>query len=146
MKFLTSTGTPKTHVIQMDPGDYLLEGLREFIEQSGLRNGVVVSGIGTLNECTMHMVTTTTFPPVEVKPTFPDTALELTSMQGVIADGTPHIHMNVSTSETAVGGHLEPGCRVLYLAEIVVVEFDGLELKRVPNNRDDVLKLVSAKD
>ncbi len=142
MKFLTSTGTPKTHVIQMDPGDLLLEGVLDFIAQSGLRNGVVLSGIGTLSDCTMHMVTTTGFPPVEVKPTIADTALELTSMQGVIAAGVPHIHMTVSTRDAAVGGHLEPGCRVLYLAEIVVLEFDGLALTRVPNDRD-ILKLVA---
>ena len=64
-------------------------------------------------------------------------------MQGVIADGTPHIHMNVSTKDSAIGGHLEPGCRVLYLAEVVILEFDGLSLTRVPSELD-VLKLVPA--
>lgn len=141
VKFYTSGGTPHTHVLQFDPGDLLLEGITEFIDSSGIRDGAVVSGIGTLSDCTMHMVTTTGFPPVEVFPTTEDTALELTSMQGVIADGKPHIHMNVSTKDAAVGGHLEPGCRVLYLAEVVVLEFDRLPLTRIPAEHD-VLKLV----
>jgi predicted DNA-binding protein with PD1-like motif len=143
LEFYTSTESPRIHVLQFDPGAYLLEGLKDFIVASGVRNGAVVSGIGTLNQCTMHMVTTTTFPPVEVFPSWEDTALELTSMQGIIADGVPHIHMNVSTKETAVGGHLEPGCQVLYLAEITVLEFSGLPLTRVPNEQQ-ILQLVPA--
>jgi predicted DNA-binding protein with PD1-like motif len=141
MIFYSSGSSPVAHVLQFDPGDLLLEGLKQFISESGISDGVVVSGIGTLSECTMHMVTTTGFPPVEVFPNWDDSALELTSMQGVIADGQPHIHMNVSTKDAAVGGHLEPGCRVLYLAEVVVFEFVGLALKRLPNDKD-ILKLV----
>lgn len=143
MKFFTSTGAPRTHVLQFDPGDLLLEGIREFIAASGITDGVVVSGIGTLSDSTMHMVTTTTFPPVEVFPERPDTALELTSLQGVIANATPHIHMMVSTPDGAVGGHLEPGCVVLYLAEVVIIEFPGLRLTRIPGDQG-VLKLVAA--
>jgi uncharacterized protein len=143
MKFYTSSETPVVHVLQFDPGDKLLEGVREFIELSGIRNGAVVSGIGTLNQTTLHMVTTTTFPPVEAFPQYPDKPLELVSMQGVIADGTPHIHMTVSDRTAAVGGHLEPGCEVLYLAEVVVLEFAGLALTRIPTDRG-VLKLVAA--
>jgi len=121
--------------------------VQEFIADNGIRNGVVVSGIGTLKDTTMHMVTTTTFPPVEVYPRREDEALELTSMQGVIAAGVPHIHMNVSTQALngGNGGHLEPGCVVLYLAEVVVLEFDGLDLARVPGI-GDALKIVAAED
>lgn len=142
MKYYSSLAVPRVHALQFDPDDLLLEGIREFISESGVRDGVVVSGVGTLRDCTMHMVTTTSFPPVEVLRTFADTALELTSMQGVIADGVPHIHMNVSNSESAVGGHLEPNCTVLYLAEVVVLEVPGFGLTRVPNDKD-ILKIVA---
>lgn len=141
MKYYSSEGAMKAHVLQFDPGDLLLEGIQEFIAATGLTDGVVVSGIGTLSDTTMHMVTTTTFPAVEVMPTYADLALELVSMQGVVANGTPHIHMMVSDQRSAVGGHLEPGCRVLYLAEVVIWEFTGLPLTRVPGV-EDILKLV----
>ena len=141
MKYYTSDGTPRVHVLQFDPDDLLLEGIGEFIAASGIRDGVVISGIGTLKNTTMHMVTTTTFPPVETFPTFDDQPLELTSMQGVIADGVPHIHMNVSDRRTGVGGHLEPKCEVLYLAEVAILELPGLSLTRVPGV-GDALKLV----
>lgn len=144
MKYYSSNGAATVHVLQFDPGDLLLEGIEEFIAATGLSDGVVISGIGTLSDCTMHMVTTTDFPAVEVKPTYSDLALELTSMQGVIAAGTPHIHMNVSDQRTAVGGHLEPGCRVLYLAEVVILQTD-IKLMRVPGV-EDILKLVPLDD
>ncbi len=131
------------HVLQFDAGDDLLGGVHQFIEEAGVSNGVVVSGIGTLDRCRMHMVTTVGYPPVEVFPEWNGLPLELTSMQGVIANETPHIHMNVSDTRSAVGGHLEPGCRVLYLAEVVVLAFDSLELDRVPD-ANGVLTLVSA--
>lgn len=144
MKYYSSTNhQDRHHVLQFDPDDLLLEGILDFLDTAGVRNGVVVSGIGTLADTTMHMVTTTNFPPVEVKPTWNDRALELVSMQGVVADGVPHIHMMVSDDTTAVGGHLEPACRVLYLAEVVIREFSDLELTRVPNDQD-ILKLVPA--
>ncbi|MGO1172741.1 MAG: PPC domain-containing DNA-binding protein [Actinomycetaceae bacterium] len=133
MEYYTGPAPTATHVVRIDPGDDLLVSLREFIAQAGITNGAVVSGIGTLDHCRMHMVTTTGYPPVEVFPEWTDTALELVSMQGVIADGFPHIHMTVSTQDAAVSGHLEEGCRILYLCEVVVIELGGHSLTREPN-------------
>jgi len=130
------------HVIQLAPGDYVLESLREFLAEKDIKNGAVISGIGTLDQCTMHMVTTAGLPPVEVYPHWEDVGLELVSMQGVIADGIPHIHMTVSTFTGAVGGHLEEKCRILYLGEIVLLEFPGLDLTRVPN-QSNIMTLTS---
>jgi uncharacterized protein len=124
------------HVLRFDPGEDLHDGLTEFIATSGVRNGAVVSGVGTLDQCVMHMVTGLDYPPEEAYPRWTDTPLELVGMQGVIADGEPHVHMTVSDTEHATGGHLEPGCRVLYLAELVIQEFSGLQLTREPNEHD----------
>jgi len=134
MRSFSGADVVKVHVMQLAPGDYVLESLREFLAEKGIKDGAVVSGIGTLDECTMHMVTTAGLPPVEVYPRWENVGLELVSMQGVIADGMPHIHMTVSTFSGAVGGHLEERCRILYLGEIVVLEFPGLGLTRVPNH------------
>jgi predicted DNA-binding protein with PD1-like motif len=141
MEFFSSESGIKTHVMALDPGDDVIESLKAMIASAGIRNGAVVSGIGTLDYCRLHMVTTTGYPAVEVFPEWNDTALELVSMQGVIADGVPHIHTTVSDKQSAVSGHMEPGCRVLYLCEVVVLEFVGMDLTRVPNHKD-VLKIV----
>jgi predicted DNA-binding protein with PD1-like motif len=62
-----------------------------------------------------------------------DGPLEINSVSGVIADGRLHAHISVSNGKGTYGGHLEPGSRILYLAEIVVAEITGLSLNRVPD-------------
>ena len=91
----------------------------------------MVSAIGTLDEYEMHYVLTTGFPPQNKFEHWKDKPLELAYIGGIIADGEPHLHVVVSDSEKAYAGHLEKGCRVLYLAEIVIIEVKGLNLKRI---------------
>ena len=88
MKFFSSESGIKTHVLAIEPGEYMLESITELIERAGIRDGAVVSGIGTLDQCIMHMVK----PGGQVIVEWDDTPLELVGMQGVIADGVPHIH------------------------------------------------------
>ncbi len=127
--FSGMTGS-KLHILRLDPGDYLLESIQELIARENIRNAVVISGIGTLDHCVLHMVMTTSYPPVEHFERWEDKPLELASIDGIIADGVPHLHMVVSDSEKAYAGHVEPGCRVLYLAELAILEIDGIKLAR----------------
>lgn len=122
------------HLLRIDPGTMLLESIQNFINKEKITDGAVISGIGTLSECRMHWVTTTTFPSVERYETLKK-PLELMTIQGIIADGIPHLHMTVSDTLGAIGGHLENGCKVLYLAEVVIASFDGPPLTRRPNEQ-----------
>ena len=135
METFTAQSSGKVHLLRLDPGDLLLESIRALIQQTGLKDGYVASAIGTLDYCVMHMVMTTGYPPVEHFERWDDKPLELASISGIIADGVPHLHMVVSDHEMAYAGHLEEGCRVLYLAEIVIVELDQAGLQRVRNSR-----------
>ena len=78
---------------------------------------------------------TTGFPPKNGFEHWKDKPLELAHIGGVIANGEPHLHIIVSDSEKAYAGHLEEGCRVLYLAEIVIIEIKDLNLKRIRDER-----------
>ena len=140
MKTFTSSGFGKVHVIRLDKGDFLLESVEAFIQEKNIRNAVVVSAIGTLDYCTLHMVMTTGYPAVEHFEKWEDKPLELSSMAGVIADGVPHFHMVVSDHQYAYSGHVEPGCRILYLGEVVVAEMEGLDFKRI-RNANNILEL-----
>ena len=51
-------------------------------------------------------------------------------MSGVIADYHVHCHLVLCDRRAAFGGHLEPGCRVLSLAEIALMRVDGVKLAR----------------
>jgi uncharacterized protein len=134
MRSFSAASAATTHIIRLDPGEDVLGTLHEYIKTSEIHTGAVVSGIGTLDRCRMHLVTTTDYPPQEIFPIWDGVPLELVAMQGVIADGEPHIHITVASPDGAFGGHLEPGCRVLYLSEIVVLEFVTHALTRSPDS------------
>lgn len=121
-------------IIRLDQGDLLLESIKDVIHDAGILDGVVISGIGTLSDAVIHRVTTTGYPAVEVFPKWKDTPIELCSISGIIAGGEPHLHMVFSDPNGSYCGHLEPGCRTLYLCEIVIEPFQNISLHRIKNN------------
>lgn len=130
MNVMTCQGQIETIVVGLGPGDLLLECVDKVVREQDIQNGVVVSGIGTLKTCRMHYIKHTDFPPEDAifmleKP------MELLSVSGVIADGEPHLHGVVSYADNeAQGGHIEPGCEVAYLAELVIHKFNGIAMTR----------------
>lgn len=136
MEYFVSKKIGRTFILRLDQGDFLLESIEALIAAEGISNGTVISGIGTVDESVLHMVTTTGYPPVEFFDRRKDQALEVVSVQGFIADGKPHLHTTISTKDAALGGHLEHGCRTLYLCELVIVEYLDLELHRQPDEKN----------
>ena len=136
MEVISQSSQTQLMMVGLEPGEMLLESLQKVIESHGVKNGVVVSGIGTLKTCRMHYILHTRFPPEDeimtlVKP------LELVSVNGLIANGEPHLHITVSCGKDEVyAGHLEPGSEVLYLAEIAMLVFDEPRMiRRVDQER-----------
>ena len=138
MKLMRSAAPMELVTVGIEPGEMLLETIQKAIAQAGIRNGAVVSGIGTLKTCHLHYITHTDFPPKDrffrlQKP------LELVSVSGIIADGQPHLHIAVSCGEDEVwAGHLEPESEVAYLAEIAILVSNDLAMTRT---RDPVRKV-----
>ncbi len=132
-------------VIGIAPGEMLLETIEKAIKEKGIRNGAVVSGIGTLKTCQMHHIEHTHFPPDDRFFTL-EMPLELLSVSGLIANGKPHLHIVVSyKDEQTYGGHLEPESEVLYLAEIAIMVFNDLKMDRFRDEERQVSLLGPAK-
>jgi len=130
MEIMPYAGKTELVIIGFEPGEMLLESIKEAIASQGIRNGAVVSGIGTLKTCRMHYIEHTDFPPQDRIFTL-NKPLELLSVSGLIADGEPHLHIVVSCGQDEVyGGHLEAGNEVLYLAEIAILVFNEHRLER----------------
>ena len=130
MNTMQRDGSTGMVVIGLGPDELLLESVQEAIREHDIQTGVVVSGIGTLKKCVMHYIVHTNFPPEDRFFTI-EGALELLSVSGVIADAEPHLHGLVSQGESpAQGGHIEPGCVVAYLAEIAIMKFNDLPMRR----------------
>jgi predicted DNA-binding protein with PD1-like motif len=130
MNVMRYSGQTELIAIGLQPGELLLESIQQAIKDYGIENGAVISGIGTLKTCRMHYVEHTQFPPKDrffllQKP------LELLSIDGLIADSKPHLHIMVSCGEKETyGGHLEEGCEVLYLCEIMIMVSNNLKMTR----------------
>ena len=130
MKTLEHAGAMELVVVALEPGDRLLESIREAMARHHIQNGVVISGVGTLKTCQMHYIEHTDFPPKD-KFFRLKGAIELVSVSGIIADGEPHLHVVVSTEGMHVwAGHLEPESEVAYLAEIAILKTNDLAMVR----------------
>ena len=130
MNVVSGAGRMDMLVVGLAPGEMLLESVRKALADNDVRNGVVVSGIGTLKNLRMHYIRHTDFPPADEIVTIAR-PLELLSVSGVIADGEPHLHVVVSCGRDEVyAGHLEDRSEVAYLAEIAILKCNDLQMVR----------------
>ena len=125
--------------IRLAPGTDLLDGMQEACERYGLRNGVVLSAIGSLEPvrfCDVEALPDKKFGygyggVLELNDT-----IELTGASGVIcsdAEGNINLHVHICMSDKtgkAYGGHLVQGTKVLMTADIVLGEIEGVSMLR----------------
>ncbi|MBH1939491.1 DNA-binding protein [Mobilitalea sibirica] len=117
-------------ILDLQRGDLLLEKITEEVNKAGIKDAVILCGIGALQKVVYHRVTSFSNVPEEEFVTI-EKPLELGSLQGMFVDGQPHIHIVCSDENGTYAGHLEPGTTVLYLAEITVMELPDTNLARV---------------
>jgi len=129
--------------LRLDQGEDVLASVEAAAKEHDVHTGVVLSGIGTLDRARLHHITHTGYPSVNQFVEY-EGPIELLSVQGMIADYTPHLHTCISIKEQTYMGHLEPGCRVLYLAEIAIGRMEGVRLHRVENPETGIKQLRSA--
>lgn len=118
--------------VRLDRGDLLLESLRDAIRKNHIQDGAVLTAAGSLSECTYHRVKSLAAKAEDEFVTV-KAPMEILNVNGLIANGEPHLHLTLAADQGAFGGHLENGCRVLYRAEITIAKFDGPALERKPN-------------
>lgn len=110
-------------VVRLKNDTDLLEGLQEAVKKEGIKNAVILTGIGSLTRYHVHVVNNTTFPTSNtfVKENKP---VDLLNVTGFIFDGRVHAHITVSTDQKAIGGHLEPDTKVFTFAIITIGVLD----------------------
>lgn len=118
--------------VRLDRGDLLLESIDEVIRRYGIQDGAVLTGLGSVQECTFHGVKPLA-PKAEQKFHTVRGPVEVLNLNGIIAAGEPHIHITLADMKRSFGGHLEKGCRVLYRAELTIAKFRGTPLARKLN-------------
>lgn len=127
-------------VTRLKPGSDLLESLQDLVSKEGIEAGVILSGVGLLDEAQLRNCKSLPdeFPITDVNRSFVSfkRPLEILSISGNIskAEGEPLVHAHICLSYvegdviSVVGGHLLGGCVVHGFAEIVVMELDDIEM------------------
>jgi predicted DNA-binding protein with PD1-like motif len=119
--------------VLLDRDDLLLESIIDIIKQKNIQDGEVLITAGSVQECTYYYAGATTMKPKNAYKTVKG-PFEILAGMGLIADGEPHIHIVFShNGQGGFGGHLEKGCRVLYLAELTIIKYTGPPLTRKSN-------------
>ena len=130
---LLSSAFTRVEIVRMKSGTDLLEGLNKAVSEKGFKNGVILSGIGSVSDYHYHVVSDKNLPPAEEYPKA-SVPMDIVSMQGYILGGRIHAHIALSDENSMVGGHLEPGTKALtfFIVAIGVLP-DDLDLTGFDN-------------
>ncbi|HYI96141.1 MAG TPA: PPC domain-containing DNA-binding protein [Bryobacteraceae bacterium] len=110
----------------------LLAGMEKMVKQEKIKNGVILSGIGSVRGYHIHQVSNRTFPSKNIFVKDPTAHADIIGMNGYIIDGRIHPHMTLADAEKSFGGHLEPDTKVFTFAIITIgVLGDATDLSRI---------------
>ncbi len=129
----------KVVAVRMAPGEDVLEGLRQACEQAGIKHGMILGGIGSLNGARFF----NPIPMPEKKAGYGYGAaielhgpIELVSLSGMICCGDDgktmfHVHAGMSGQDGGgYGGHLIEGNKVLLTVDVMLGEIEGIKMGR----------------
>jgi predicted DNA-binding protein with PD1-like motif len=115
----------------------LLAGLESVVKKEKIRNGVILSAVGSVRGYQYHTVSNRTFPSKDVFVKNPTAPADIVSMNGYVIDGRLHPHIMFANPDRAFGGHLEPGTEVFTFAAVTIgVLSDKVDLSKVDDKTD----------
>lgn len=132
--------TGRVVVSRLKSGCDLLRSLQEIVEETGLKSGVILSGVGLLSSVKLRNCKTLPdeFPITDLNRTYLsfEKPSEIVGMSGNVsfADGKPLVHAHLTLSfiedETirVIGGHMIEGSTVFGFAEVILMELTDIEM------------------
>jgi len=118
----------KVVLLRLDNGDDILASLQRFAADQQIDNALFLNAFGSVTHYHFHVVADGNLPPAEEYPKG-EKALDIVAMSGAVLNGRVHAHITFTDDKVALGGHLEPGCRVLTFAMIYLgILADGSDL------------------
>ena len=128
------------------PGGDLLEELNKLARTEGIELGAL-SGIGALRKAAVGIFD---IGKSEYAVNKFDEEMEICALTGNISlkEGAPFVHAHLSLSDMqgrAFGGHMMPGCEI-FVAEVILWEFEGARLERRPQEDCGGLALWAAEN
>lgn len=116
---IVTTNFERIEIIKMNPGTDMLDGLNLAVKERNIKNGVILAGIGSVTDYSVHVVSDKNLPPAEEYPKA-SVAMDLVSVQGYVLNSKIHAHVILSDENSAIGGHLEKGTKALTFFVITI--------------------------
>ena len=129
-------------IIGLQKDDLILESIKQAIDEHGIKNAIITSGIAATYRMRWHHIKDTNDHPTDeiLEHAAP---MEVGGISGLVIDGVPHLHCTFADHDRAWAEHLEEGCRIQYVGEISMIELLDVDIARVPNEFG--VKLLSQK-
>jgi hypothetical protein len=140
-------------VTRLKPGSDLLGSLQEIVAREGVKAGVILSGVGLLEEARLRNCKSLPeeYPITDENRTYLsfNRPLEILSLSGniTVAEGNPLVHAHVTLSHVGgdeigiIGGHLIEGCVIFGFAEIILMEVEDIEMEKNYDKETRALQL-----
>lgn len=135
------TSDGKQIMVIFDRGDLMMEELQRLIDEKGIETAIITAGLGSFDRCNFHWITSTGLPMTDQSLSL-EGPVEIASISGNIVDSQPHIHVCVSDLNRVYTGHLEPGSRVCYRAEMCLQVLEGVRLRSQVNAATGLVEIV----
>jgi predicted DNA-binding protein with PD1-like motif len=109
----------------------LLAGLQKMVKQENIRNGVILSAIGSVRGYQVHQVSNRTLPSQDTFVKNPTGSADLVSMNGYVIEGKLHPHVTLATPDKVIAGHLEPGTEVFTFAIVTIGVMNDVDFRHL---------------
>jgi predicted DNA-binding protein with PD1-like motif len=109
----------------------LLAGLQKMVKQEKIKNGVILSAVGSVRGYQFHTVSNRTLPSQDTLVKNPTEPADLVSMNGYVIDGRLHPHMTLATPDRVIAGHLEPGTEVFTFAVVTIGVMNDVDFRHL---------------
>lgn len=109
----------------------LIDGMEKMVAQEHIRNGVILSAIGSVRGFAVHQVSARDFPSNDRYTKYPTTPADLVNMNGYVIDGRIHAHVTFATPDKVIAGHLERETEVFTFVIVTVGVMNGTDLNKV---------------
>jgi len=109
----------------------LLAGLQKMVKQENIRNGVILSAVGSVRGYQLHQVSNRTLPSQDTFVKNPTEPADLVSMNGYVIEGKLHPHVTLATPDKVIAGHLEPGTEVFTFAIVTIGVLNDVDFRHL---------------
>lgn len=129
----------KAHTFRLHPGQELRSSIEEYCRKNDLAAASIVTCVAGVKNPTLRMAGAT---PRQQDIRRFEGDYEVVSLVGTLADFKSHLHISVSNTEGAVfGGHLKE-VRVVWTAEVTILNDDQAEFSREHDSETGFEELV----